>query len=358
VDAAGFGVEAALQMLPSENRLGYVPGLDGLRGIAILLVVTFHYFGLPPGGFVGVDLFFVLSGFLITTLLLEERAAHGRISVRGFYERRARRLLPALFAMLAVYLIAYAAQGHDALALVSLGGLYVGNIAQAWNLAPLVHTALAPLWSLAEEEQYYLVWPLLLLLLVRSKRPLRAAAALLAAVLAYKLVLTLVADPSWERLNFGPDTHADGLLFGSMLAIVRVKRPFNIGEWGGKLGIAALASGALLARTSVGWVAYGLPVFEIGLVLLVTAAVSQTELAKGLRQRHLVGLGKISYSVYLWHGLVWYGLAAVLALSRLDLGLVALPVTLAVSVASYRFVETPFRRRHAVALPCPVPISA
>lgn len=345
-------------MVASENRLGYVPALDGLRGIAILLVVCFHYFGVPPGGLVGVDLFFVLSGFLITTLLVEERAVRGRISLRGFYERRVRRLLPALTAMLAVYLIASAVSGHNALTLVALGGLYLGNVAQAWNLAPLLHTALTPLWSLAEEEQYYLVWPLLLALLLRSKRPLRAITALVAAVLIYKVALTLATHPSWQRLNFGPDTHADGLLLGSLLAIVRAERPLQGREWWGKVGIAALAAGALLGRTTVGWIAYGLPVFEIGLVFLVAAAVSETELATALRERHLVGLGKISYSVYLWHAPVWFGLAAVLSLNRLELGLVALPLTIAVSIASYRFVETPFRRRRRLALPSPAVASA
>jgi peptidoglycan/LPS O-acetylase OafA/YrhL len=344
-------------VVASENRLGYVPALDGLRGIAILLVVCFHYFGIPPGGLVGVDLFFVLSGFLITTLLLEERAVRGRISLRGFYERRARRLLPALAAMLAVYLIVCAARGHDALRSVALGGLYLGNVAQGWGLMPL-HGALVPLWSLAQEEQYYLIWPLLLLLLLRSKRPLRAVAALLVVALLYKVALTLATHPSWPRLNFGPDTHADGLLFGSLLAFVRVSRPLQAREWCGKIGIATLAAGALLGRTTVGWVAYGLPVFEIGLVFLVAAAISETELARALRQRQLVGLGKISYSVYLWHAPVWFGLSAVLYLPRTEFGLVALPLTLVVSLASYHFVETPFRKRRALALPSPAVASA
>jgi peptidoglycan/LPS O-acetylase OafA/YrhL len=354
---AGIPLREAAGRMGSSNRLGYVPALDGLRGIAIALVVAFHYLGLPPGGMVGVDLFFVLSGFLITTLLLEERAARGRISVRRFYERRARRLLPALFVMLGVYLIVCAARGHDALRLVALGGLYLGNVAQAWGLVP-VHSALVPLWSLAEEEQYYLVWPCLLLLLLRSKRPVRAVAMLLAAVLVYKVALTLAVHPSWERLNFGPETHADGLLFGSLLAVVRAERLLHAREWCGKVGIAALALGALLARTSVAWFAYGLPLFEIGLVLLVAAAVSETELARGLRQRHLVGLGKISYSVYLWHAPVWFGLAAVVSLNRPELALVALPLTLAVSAASYRFVEAPFRKRRAGVAPRPVMVSA
>jgi peptidoglycan/LPS O-acetylase OafA/YrhL len=99
-------------------------------------------------------------------------------------------------------------------------------------------------------------------------------------------------------------------------------------------------------------------VFEIGLVFLVAAAISETELARALRQRQLVGLGKISYSVYLWHAPVWFGLSAVLYLPRTEFGLVALPLTLVVSLASYHFVETPFRKRRALALPSPAVASA
>jgi peptidoglycan/LPS O-acetylase OafA/YrhL len=337
--------------------LGYIPALDGLRGLAIALVIADHYFGYPPGGLVGVDLFFVLSGFLITSLLLEERLMHGVVSIRGFYERRARRLLPALFVMLASYLLGCAVVGHNALRTVALGGLYIGNVVQAWNLAPVRHSALVHLWSLAEEEQFYLLWPLLLLVIVRRRNPILLTSVLLAGLLVYKIGLTELTHPPWWRLDSGPDTHADGLLFGSLLALVRLRRRTNVPEWFGKIGISALAAGAVLGRLSVGWFAFGLPIFEAGLVFLLAAAVSETELAKALRQRHLVGLGKISYSLYLWHGPVWFAIAA-LPLSRYPVGAIALPTSLGVAVLSHRYVEKPFRRHRAAGFAVPERASA
>jgi peptidoglycan/LPS O-acetylase OafA/YrhL len=331
-------------------RLGYVPALDGLRGIAIALVIAGHFFGYPPGGLVGVDLFFVLSGFLITSLILEEHTNRGGVSVRAFYARRARRLLPALFVMLVVYVVVVGLTGHDALLTAALGGLYFGNVVQAWNLAPVRQSALLHLWSLAEEEQFYLLWPWLLLLVLRFRHSLRYLAGLLGVLLAYKIALVLTTNPSWVRLYYGPDTHAEGLGFGALLALVRARNGrLNAPEWVGKIGVAALACGAIVGRLSVGWVAFGLPLFEVGLVLLLAAAVSDTALAKGLQQRPLVGLGRISYSLYLWHAPVWFAVAAVVPLPRWPLGALALVGALACAIASYRFVEQPFRRRRGAA---------
>jgi peptidoglycan/LPS O-acetylase OafA/YrhL len=158
-----------------------------LRAIAVALVVAFHYTGgkTPLGGGYGVDLFFVLSGFLITTLLLEERAATGRIRLGGFYLRRARRLFPALAALLCAYLVYNAILGRDALATVADYGLYFGNIYFVVS-RHADNTGLGHLWSLAEEEQFYLVWPLVLLLIARTKRPAYWIAALVVALVAYR----------------------------------------------------------------------------------------------------------------------------------------------------------------------------
>jgi len=340
------------------ERLGYLPSLDGLRGIAISLVVAQHYFGYPPGGLAGVDLFFVLSGFLITTLLLEEAVERGGVSLGAFYARRARRLLPALFAMLAVYLAVLGVQGRDGLRTVALGGLYFGNVVQAWNLAPVRHSALLQLWSLAEEEQFYVLWPLALLVIWKSRRPLAWASGLVAALLVYKAVLTLSLHPDWMRLYYGPDTHADGLAFGSLLAIVRIRRGgLEVPEWCGKVGIGALGAGAVLAQLSTAWVAFGLPVFEVGVVFLIAAAVSKTDLARWLESRALAGLGRISYSVYLWHAPVWFGMYDVLKLPELPLGALAAPTTILIAIASWRWIEQPFRRHRAVERE-PVPVRA
>jgi peptidoglycan/LPS O-acetylase OafA/YrhL len=331
------------------RRLGYVPALDGIRGIAIALVVAGHFFGIPPGGLVGVDLFFVLSGFLITTLILDELDARGRLSIRRFYERRARRLLPALFVMLAVYVIVLAARGHDGLNTAALGGLYIGNIVQAFNLAPIRHSALLHLWSLAEEEQFYLVWPLLLVVLVRARRAFTWLVTLLALLIVYRIAL-VASNPSWLRVYYSPDTHSDGLVFGAVLAMLRVRKgAFAVPEWAGQVGVAALTLGAFFGSLSVKWMAFGLPAFELGLVFLLAAAVSGTALARCLASRPLVGLGKVSYSLYLWHAPVWFAVADTLHLSNLPTGLVSLPLALACAAASYHWVEQPFRRRRASA---------
>jgi peptidoglycan/LPS O-acetylase OafA/YrhL len=341
-----FTTAAPLTAAGSVPRLGYVPALDGLRGIAIALVVANHFYGYPPGGLVGVDLFFVLSGFLITSLILDERAARGAVSIKDFYMRRARRLFPALGAMLIAYVLVVEAADHNGFKTAALGGLYFGNVVQAFNLAPVRHSPLLHLWSLAEEEQFYLLWPWLLLLIARSRHVLRWLVALLALMVAYKVTLTVGTHPSWVRLYFGPDTHAEGLVCGALLAVVRVRRGgLNVREWFGKLGVVALAFGVIFGRQSVNWVSFGLPLFELGLIFLIAASVGDTALAKGLQKRPLVGLGKISYSLYLWHPPVWFALVAVVPLSRHATAPLAISLSLLVAWLSYRYIEQPFRRR-------------
>lgn len=318
------------------KRLGYVPALDGLRAIAVALVVAFHYTGgaIPLGGGYGVDLFFVLSGFLITTLLLEEREANGRIRLGGFYLRRARRLFPALAALLCAYLIYNAILGRNALATVGDYGLYFGNIYfvvshQADN------TGLGHLWSLAEEEQFYFVWPLLLLLIARAKRPAYWIGALIVALIAYRTMLAM-NGASMHRLYRAPDTHSEGLLLGAGLAFLR-RAGFQAGEWAGKLGLAL----ALVPVIVGNWL-IGLPVFELGAVLLVAAAVGDTEIANGLSVRPLVWLGRMSYSLYLWHFPVLWAIGA-------NRPLLALPAGLGCAWLSYWFVEQPLRGRRTPA---------
>jgi peptidoglycan/LPS O-acetylase OafA/YrhL len=322
-------------------RLGYVPALDGLRGIAIVLVVTVHYFGVPLGAVHGVDLFFVLSGFLITTLLLEERAHAGRISLRKFYERRSRRLLPALAVVLGVFL----ALGGT-VTTMALGGLYIGNVVQEFGISPSVHySAMNPFWSLAQEEQFYLVWPLLLIVLTRSRRFVPLLTTLIAALVAYRVGLAL-AGASSNRLYYGPDTHSDGLLAGALLAALRFRcESFVVPEWVGKAGGMLLVPAVILRQPGPGWSAYGLPIVEVACVCLVASAVAGTELARALSARPLVWLGKISYSVYLWH--------AVLLSQSPRHPLFMLPALVGVSYLSYRFVERPFRRRRRSAIEAP-----
>src|SRR5437588_243135 len=203
------------------GRLGHVAALDGLRGVAILLVVSVHFTGVPKGGGLGVDLFFVLSGFLITTLLLEERERDGRIRIRAFYERRARRLLPALAVLLLAFLVIDAAQGRNGLSQVAVYGLYAGNAYEAFvSSVSTPSLGLVHLWSLAQEEQFYLLWPLGFLLAVRSRRPARWLAALFALLVCYRIALVAHGAPMY-RIDRGPDTQSEPLVAGCLIAFVR-----------------------------------------------------------------------------------------------------------------------------------------
>jgi peptidoglycan/LPS O-acetylase OafA/YrhL len=325
------------------QRLGHVAALDGLRGIAILLVIAFHYTGQPFGGGYGVDLFFVLSGFLITTLLLEERAATGRIGLGSFYVRRARRLFPALATVLCAYLVYNAILGRNALSTVADYGLYFGNVYYVIS-HKADNTGLGHLWSLAEEEQFYLVWPAVLLVFARAKRPVYWVAALALALVAYRTALIL-NGASMTRLYRAPDTHSEGLLLGAGLAFVR-QQGFVAGEWAGKLGLVL----AIPAAVAGNW-RLGLPFFELGAVLLVAAAIGNTEIRRALSLRPLVWLGALSYSLYLWHFPVLWAFGV-------HNRPVALVATFLLAWLSYRYVERPFRRRRDRVEPAVVPSPA
>ena len=311
-----------------------IPALDGLRGVAVLVVVGNHAYEFPFGGELGVDLFFLLSGFLITSLLLEERLRTGSFSMRGFYARRARRLLPALLLLLAVFLVVEAARGRDGSPTVLEYGLYTGNIYAAF-IHPLRGStvALGHLWSLAEEEQFYLVWPAVLLLLARARRPARWIIAAVVALVAYRIGLQL-AGASHDRLYLGPDTHSDGLLLGSALAFVRVQRvPERLVQ------CAVIVAGACLAVRPqfAQWDAYGLPVFEAAAAVILVGATCETQLAKLLSAGWIRWFGRISYSLYLWHYLLLW-----------EFGHhnkpVAVALAIAIAYASTRWIEEPIRR--------------
>jgi len=348
-------------------RLGYRPALDGVRGLAIALVVAFHAFGWPPGGTLGVDLFFVLSGFLITTLLLEEHRAKGTISIRRFYGRRARRLLPALSVLLAPFLLIAAVSAAETGSLRSpvFVGLaatltYTSNIVVAADPSA-VPAGMIHLWSLAAEEQFYIVWPLLLLVLLRAggvRLVARAVAVLLAVAVVYRLQL-LLRGASIERLYYSPDTHADSLLIGCAFGCSFVHG--RLFAWWSALSAWArnVASTSALALVVATVVALGsipqrlayqtqlLPtVFAlIAGALIVCTVTGETVVGQALSLRPVVFLGQISYSLYLWH------LPLLVAFAGTNRG-VGLPSIAAVAAAlvlatcSRKFVELPFLRRH------------
>jgi peptidoglycan/LPS O-acetylase OafA/YrhL len=363
----------------------------------VIGVVAYHLqLGWAKGGYLGVDLFFVLSGFLITTLLLEEWVGSGRISLAAFWGRRARRLLPALFlvvAALALYLVANGLWGGPgANGLVDLSGLrgdaigtllYVNNwhlifahqsyFAQFSTPSPLQHT-----WSLAIEEQFYLVWPLVLLLLFRVTRQGRRARAGrlgregwrraglvlsvglgVASSILMAVLFTPGVDPS--RVYYGTDTRLFDLMAGATIAFVAAARPQPNERARRTLHIVAPLAGVALL---VFWVIAGYTsgsqageptnyMFEggflvcaalAGLVVADARLVSPGRLARGLAWRPLHFLGTISYGIYLWHWpVIVYINGARTGLSTWPLDIVRVVVTLALSTASYYLVERPIR---------------
>jgi peptidoglycan/LPS O-acetylase OafA/YrhL len=331
-------------------KLGYVPALDGLRGVAILLVVAYHFFGLQ-GGFFGVDVFFVLSGFLITTLLLEEHFDCGRISLRRFYARRARRLLPALGCVLMFSLLVAAANLQAGLTefawvrakAVAACLFYAGNLVRAFGHQLPIE--LSPFWSLGQEEQFYIVWPALLIVVLRFRvRPARLAVALLSVgslVIVWRIAL-LVSGASTDRVVFGPDAHSDGLLFGAALAAARFSGSLRIKRAAARSAAAGVAVVVILSvfvsGTRLGYM-IGYPAIEVASVGLIVAAIAGSRL---LSWRPLVWVGTISYGLYVWQGPV---------LLLFGHGVIAASIAVALGYGSTRWIEAPFRRRRATKAP-------
>jgi len=328
-------------------RLGHVPVLDAIRGIAILLVLAGHADNGLSGGMLGVDLFFVLSGFLITSLLLTEWNRDGTVSLRSFYRRRAFRLLPALVVLLTVVTVVAALTADDfggrfVWALYSLG--YVINLAALGN--GIGAENLQHMWSLSQEEQFYLVWPLVLLALLRTGvRPRRLAlgvGAVALALLVYRGVLgALEVAPGY--LLYAPETRSVGLVLGCLVGVAfshgLVSRvPLVLAT---TLLVPAGFAVAVVGPYSRPDAIVFLPLFCIAAAIVLLACVLHPGwwFARLIDRAWLRGLGRISYGLYLWHIPIY-----------LAVGWIAgLPLAILVAMVSYRFVERPFlRRRHRV----------
>jgi peptidoglycan/LPS O-acetylase OafA/YrhL len=351
-------------------RLPHQPALDGLRGLAVAGVLLFHG-GHLTGGFLGVDAFFVLSGFLITSLLLIEARDQGGIGLGAFWARRARRLLPALAGVLmavALYAVLLAKPDElstirgDALATIGYFANWraVFTSRDYWSLfrspSPLEHT-----WSLAIEEQFYLVWPLLTAVLVRgcrgrgvlaARRVFVTTIALATASLVWTLVIFDPANPS--RVYYGTDTRIASILVGAALAAwtamrgpvrsARARAALEVGAVGG-LVVLALAW-TRLSGSSNALYRGGFFVCALATIVVIAAAVhpQRGAVSRLLSFRPICALGLISYGVYLWHWPIY----VVLDASRVHVGgwpllVVRIATTLVVAIASYRFVEQPIR---------------
>ena len=367
-------VRAVTAPAPVRAGIGYLPGLDGLRAVSVLAVIAYHLeLGWATGGYLGVEVFFVVSGYLITSLLLDEQRRTGAVRLGAFWARRARRLLPAVVALLlgvltwtALVLGGAEVERFRGEALASL--LYVQN----WHLvltdepyfasfgrpSPLRH-----LWSLAIEEQFYLLWPVVLPALLRGPARRHAAGVLLLGAAGSVALMAATADiAAPERAYYATDTRAFGILLGAALAFgwrpERFRPPISTVarrtlEWGGTAALTALVW--QLARRSEydPWTfPWGFLVVDVTTIAVIVAA---THPASGLRRwlgaAPAAALGRRSYSLYLWHwpvivftrpGRDWPLDGAAGLLGRLVL-------TAVLAEASYRLVEQPFRDGRAQA---------
>jgi peptidoglycan/LPS O-acetylase OafA/YrhL len=355
----------------SPGGTGRLAGLDGLRALAILAVLLFHLDPTwLPGGFLGVDVFFVVSGFLITTLLVRERVTAGRIDLPGFWSRRARRLLPALLVCVpAAVLLARLSEGD---LLVGIGRQVLGATTFTSNwleihagtdyFAATSPQLLMNLWSLAVEEQFYLLWPLAVLgLLALTRRPeVRAASALGLALLSAGLMALRLDTGSPTRVYYGTDTHVMGLMLGAALAFVYAAphRAWTTSTWWGehRRQVAAVALIALLGMMAMGGEDSALT-FRGGILLasVATTALLLVVVERPGRLRAVLELpparwvGARSYGIYLWHWPVFLVIAQDLPVAPgggtyLLTRLWCVVVTLVIADLSYRFVETPVRR--------------
>ena len=383
----------------------YVPGLDGLRALAVIAVITYHanreWLG---GGFLGVEVFFVISGYLITLLLIAERERTGSVSLTDFWVRRARRLLPALFTLL-IGTITYCAMfERDRLGRLRgdvVGGfLYVANWFQIWTgssytssaeFAPLRH-----LWSLAVEEQFYIIWPLVMFLLLRNMRSrtlpiigfvftgLAAVVAVYTAVIFRTGPIDTIENTPEQFMSFfgrevlrtdflylGTVSRASGLLLGAALATAW--RPWSIrrGRAGANangldlLGILGLASLAYMCwkfretvSTEAGTEGYAL-LYRGGLILVALATILVIATVTHPRSRLgkyvigtplLVWIGKRSYGLYLYHWVVFqaYRKSAGMPLEPREF-VALMAITVVLTEGSYQFIETPIRTGRALA---------
>jgi peptidoglycan/LPS O-acetylase OafA/YrhL len=345
---------AATVAMSSSVRLGHRRELDGIRGVAVVLVLARHVWPEGGAGMVGVDLFFVLSGFLITCLLTEEWADNGAVSFTAFYARRALRLLPALYVMLAVFvacslLFARGDRLEHALKSAGLAGTYLTGYAAFDNFSN--SQALGPVWSLAVEEQFYLLWPLLLWLALRRGWSLRRCAGLAVGLAALDVVFRIVSWLQWGvRIYTLPTTWADGLFIGCAVAL-----GWKAGLFPTRIPPAYVGSGwltlfflGLWQTMKVSGPTYG-PVLTsiavVSAVLVLAAARGEGGLPTALlASRPARWVGRRSYAIYLWNASLIYAVPPTWE-PHVLLAILAAGASFGAAELSWRFVESPALRR-------------
>ena len=369
-------------MSQTRARLRQIPGLDGLRGLAVAAVVIYHFFGdALPGGYLGVDMFFVLSGFLITSLLLREYDTTGTVNLKDFWVRRLRRIMPTAIVVLVVCTAIVGVIGGDFA--VNIRTQFLGSLFFVSNWTQIATSAsyfadsevevFAHYWSLAVEEQFYLLWPVALFALLAvwgaRKRLHIALTSLLAAVasaIAMAVVYSPDADPT--RVYYGTDTHAFGLLIGAVLAMLLTtsKADPTRDSWpvleltrarfvASLIGLVATAIYVvqLFVMADDGNFPYwgGLFITSLAGAGMIYAVVYEVAPLRWIFEFPLMRyLGQRSFSIYLWHWPVIMIIRELTPEETLDghavwWGLLAVAMSLALSELSYRWIENPFRRK-------------
>ena len=357
--------------MATTRGIQHIPAIDGLRAIAVTAVIFYHLgFTWIPGGFLGVDLFFVISGYVITRLLLDSIERSGGLDLRGFYKARARRLLPPMIFMIVVtgFYITIWAQDSVRRFVTDVPFALTGSI-NWWLVAkeqdyfeaigrpPLLqHT-----WSLAVESQFYLIWPIILLLVLKrfGKKIIPFAALLIALVsasLLFYVSLQLDASSDVSHIYFGTDTHSVGLFLGSALAVSWIpqnfksevsKRAQNFIDLIGVFGlIGILASFLLIDESSPTAYKIAFPLAAVFGVAIITSIVHPaSRFAPILQNRVLLWVGERSYAIYLWHWVIFQISRPSVDIEGEDWALIAVRILIVLALAdiSLKLVELPIR---------------
>ena len=360
----------------SNNKSKYLPSIDSLRALAVLAVIIYHVdVNYLPGGFLGVDLFFVLSGYLISSLIIKEHKNTGSVNLYNFYIRRARRLLPAVYFMITVGLVVMVLFNEVLLRKSHLDAIFGYIYSSNWwyifhkldyfdsfgAQSPFKH-----LWSLAIEEQFYMIFPLLFLLVNRKKKSKDGTYKLnknflyvvLGLILVSLIAHILLFDiNNISRIYFGTDTRAFSLLVGVVGAILypmerlhaKVTLQQNlIYSVVSLVSIATLITVMIYTSEYNTWLYRGgfLLVAILGLIVIISSGKQHTLMSRLLSFKPVVFIGKISYSLYLWHFPILVLTTPVAEVGNPNIYLVILRVvlTFVVAIVSYVFVETPIRK--------------
>jgi peptidoglycan/LPS O-acetylase OafA/YrhL len=360
--------------MATKRGIQYIPAIDGLRALAVIAVMFYHLgFSWIPGGFLGVDLFFVISGYVITRLLLDSIAQSGGLDLRGFYIARARRLLPALLFMVVSTIIAIGIWAPDTIKrLLTDTPFSLTGTMNWWLVAhhqdyfesigrpPLLqHT-----WSLAVEAQFYLIWPLILYFILKrlGKKVIPAASLVIAAASGVTLLLVSFSLDSSSaskvsHIYFGTDTHSIGLFLGAALAVSWIPQNFTVNvtkqaqnfiDGVGVVGFIGILSCFLfIDETQPTLYKIAFPLAGLfGAAIIMSVVHPASRFAPVLQNPVFLWIGERSYSIYLWHWVIFQVTRPSVDLAGQEWALYALRILIvfALSDISLRFVELPIRR--------------